>query len=147
MKAVVYEKYGSPEMLELRDVATPVPGDHEVLVRVHAVSVNDWDWGKLLGSTLLDRMPCGLFKPRRTILGSDIAGWIEAVGKDVTRFKPGDEVFADLSGTWGGVAEYACAAETALAVIDTLRTLDEVPEAMRYFGAGRHQGKLVNTLE
>lgn len=115
MKAVVYEKYGSPDVLELRDIATPVPGDKEVLVRVHAVSINDWDWGNLLGSTLLDRLLCGLFKPRRQVLGSDIAGRVAAVGAAVTRFKPGDDVFGDLSGTWGGFAEYACADELALA--------------------------------
>jgi len=116
MKAIVYEKYGSPDVLELREVAKPSPSDDEVLVRVHAVSINDWDWGLLQGATLVDRLLFGLFKPRRIILGSDIAGRIEAVGKNVPGFKPGDEVFGDLSGRWGGFAEYVCALHTALAL-------------------------------
>lgn len=115
MKAVVYEKYGSPDALELREVARPTPGDEEVLVSVRAVSINDWDWGLLQGATLIDRLLFGFFKPRRTILGSDIAGRVEAVGKDVVRFRLGDEVFGDLSGRWGGFAEYVCAPHTALA--------------------------------
>ena len=74
MKAVVCEKYGSPDVLELREVATPAPSDDEVLVRIHAVSINDWDWGLLQGSTLIDRLLFGFLRPRHTILGSDIAG-------------------------------------------------------------------------
>lgn len=116
MKAVVCEKYGSPDVLELREVARPAPRDDEVLVRIHAVSINDWDWGLLQGSTLIDRLLFGFLRPRHTILGSDIAGRIEAVGKNVTQFRQGDEVFGDLSGRWGGFAEYACAAPSALAL-------------------------------
>lgn len=116
MKAIVYEKYGSPDVLELREVAKPTPKDDEVLVRIRAVSINDWDWGLLQGSTLIDRLLFGFFRPRNAILGSDIAGRIEAVGKNVTQFRPGDEVFGDLSGRWGGFAEYVCAPHTALAL-------------------------------
>jgi NADPH:quinone reductase-like Zn-dependent oxidoreductase len=116
MKAVVYERYGSPDVLELRDVDVPVPGDGEVLVKVHAVSINDWDWGLLQGAAFVDCLMSGLFKPRRTILGSDIAGRVAALGANVTRFRLGDEVFGDLSGRWGGFAEYVCAPETALAL-------------------------------
>lgn len=116
MKAIVSEKYGSPDVLELREVAKPIPKDDEVLVRVHAVSVNDWDWGLLQGSAFIDRLLFGFFRPRNTILGSDIAGRIEAVGKNVTRFRAGDEVFGDLSGRWGGFAEYVCAPQAALAL-------------------------------
>lgn len=114
MKAVVSAKYGTPDVLELREVATPAPSDDEVLVRIHAVSINDWDWGLLQGSTLIDRLLFGFLRPRNTILGSDIAGRIEAVGKNVTQFRQGDEVFGDLSGRWGGFAEYVCAPPAAL---------------------------------
>ena len=116
MKAVVYTKYGTPDVLELVDIAKPVPNDDEVLIRVHAVSINDWDWGLLQGDTLVNRLFYGLLKPRRKILGSDIAGRVESVGKNVKHLRPGDEVFGDLSGTWGGLAEYVCARENALAL-------------------------------
>lgn len=116
MKAIVSEKYGSPDVLELREVAKPIPNDDEVLVRIHAVSVNDWDWGLLQGSAFIDRLLFGFFRPRNTILGSDVAGRIETVGKNVTQFRPGDEVFGDLSGQWGGFAEYVCARPAALAL-------------------------------
>lgn len=132
MKAVVYEKYGSPDVLELREVETPAPKDDEVLIRVHAVSINDWDWGLLQGTTLVNRLLFGLLKPKKTILGSDIAGRIEAIGRDVKRFQPGDEVFGDLSGRWGGFAEYVCAPETALALKPPAMTFAEaaaIPQA------------------
>ncbi|MEH6437140.1 NAD(P)-dependent alcohol dehydrogenase [Massilia sp. DD77] len=116
MKAIVCEKYGSPDVLELREVAKPVPKDDEVLVRIQAVSINDWDWGLLQGSTPIDRLLFGLFRPRNTILGSDIAGLVEATGKNVRQFRQGDAVFGDLSGRWGGFAEYVCAPDTALAL-------------------------------
>jgi NADPH:quinone reductase-like Zn-dependent oxidoreductase len=114
MKAVVFTQYGSPEVLSLAEVETPVPGAGEVLVKVCAVSINDWDWGLLRGVPLVNRVLNGLLRPKRHILGSDIAGTVEAVGGNVTRFQPGDAVFGDLSGTWGGFAEYVCARETAL---------------------------------
>lgn len=92
MKAIVYTKYGPPDVLRLEEVEKPVPGDNEVLVKVHAVSLNASDWEFLSGTPLYIRM-WGLFKPRRRILGSDIAGRVEAAGKKVKRFQPGDEVF------------------------------------------------------
>src|SRR5215470_6804209 len=98
VKAVVYERYGSPDVLELREVATPTPEDDEVLIRVHAVSINDWDWGLLQGTSFVNRLLYGLLRPKKTILGSDVAGRIEAVGRDVKRFQLGDEVFGHLSG-------------------------------------------------
>lgn len=116
MKAWVSERYGSPEVLELRDVAVPKPKDDEVLVKVHAVSVNDWDVGILRGDPFVNRLLYGLRRPKVTILGSDVAGVVEAIGKNVTRFKPGDAVFGDQSERWGGFAEYVCAPETALAL-------------------------------
>jgi NADPH:quinone reductase-like Zn-dependent oxidoreductase len=116
MKAIVYSRYGTPDVLELREVEKPVPKDDEVLVEVRAVSINDWDWGLLHGTPFANRVTSGLLRPTKRILGSDIAGRIEAVGKKVGRFKPGDEVFGDLSGRWGGFAEYVCAREDALAL-------------------------------
>src|SRR5688572_14490280 len=92
MKAVVYEKYGTPDVLELKEIDKPVPADDEVLVKVYSVSLNDWDWGLLQGD-FVNRIMYGLRKTKIKILGSDIAGKIEAVGQDVTKFKPGDEVF------------------------------------------------------
>ena len=116
LKAITYTKYGGPEVLQLQEVEKPSPKDNEVLVKVHAVSVNDWDWG-LLNGDFVNRMLNGIKRPKKLqILGSDIAGIIEAVGKSVTKFKVGDLVYGDLSGTWGGFAEYVCAKETALAI-------------------------------
>jgi NADPH:quinone reductase-like Zn-dependent oxidoreductase len=116
MKAIVFTRYGSPDVLELREVEKPTPRDDEVLIRVHAVSLNDWDWGALQGTPFVNRLIFGLLKPRKQILGSDIAGRVEAVGRRVLQFQPGDDVFGDLSGDWGGFAEYACARESALAL-------------------------------
>ncbi len=116
MKAVVMESYGTPDVLELRNVAKPTPEAGEVLVRVRAASVNDWDWGLLQGTPFVNRLMNGLFKPRVRIIGGDIAGIIEAVGADVSAFEPGDEVFGDLcmSG-FGAFAEYVCAPQACLA--------------------------------
>ncbi|MDH4295466.1 MAG: NAD(P)-dependent alcohol dehydrogenase [Cyclobacteriaceae bacterium] len=117
MKAAVYTKYGLTDVLELKDLEKPVPGDNEALVSVHAVSINDWDWGLLRGEPFMNRMISGFLKPKIRILGSDIAGKIEAVGKYIKQFQVGDEVFGDLSGCgWGGFAEYVCAPESALAL-------------------------------
>ena len=115
MKAVIMDSYGTPDVLELRDVAKPTPNAGQVLVRVLAASVNDWDWGMLRGS-LENRLLSGLVRPRVHVLGCDIAGRVEAVGGDVTAFRPGDEVYGDLSGSgFGAFAEYVCAPEAALA--------------------------------
>lgn len=132
MKAMVFTKYGTPDVLELKEVDKPVPKDNEVLIKVHAVSINDWDWGALQGIPFINRLLFGLLKPKKKILGSDIAGRIEAVGKKVTRFQPGDEVFGDLSGEWGGFAEYVCARENALALKPASMTFEEaaaIPQA------------------
>src|SRR6266508_590376 len=114
MKAVVFTRYGSPDVLELRDVEKPRPKEDEVLIRVHAASLNDWDWEALHGTPFVNRLMFGLLRPTKQILGSDVAGRIEAVGRNVLRFKPGDDVFGDLSGRWGGFAEYVCARENEL---------------------------------
>jgi NADPH:quinone reductase-like Zn-dependent oxidoreductase len=116
VKAIVMERYGTPDVLELRDVAKPTPKAGEVLVRVHAASINDWDWGLLQGTPFVYRIISGLFTPKVQIIGGDIAGSVEAVGGDVKAFQPGDEVYGDLcmSG-FGAFAEYACAPEACLA--------------------------------
>jgi NADPH:quinone reductase-like Zn-dependent oxidoreductase len=117
MKAIVYTKYGPPDVLELKEVEKPTPKDNEVLIKVYAASVNAADWHLLRANPFLLRLYSGLLKPKNKILGADIAGQVEAVGRNVKQFKPGDEVFGDLSGCgWGGFAEYVCACENALAL-------------------------------
>ena len=131
MKAIVYHKYGTPDALELTEVDKPIPKDDEVLIKVHAVSINDWDSG-LLNGDFINRMLNGLRKPKRKILGSDIAGRIESIGKNITQFKPGDEVYGDLSGRWGGFAEYVCAQEKTLALKPSTMSFEEaaaIPQA------------------
>jgi NADPH:quinone reductase-like Zn-dependent oxidoreductase len=101
--------------LQLQEIKKPIPKDDEVLIKVYAASLNDWDWALLHGD-FINRMMFGLFTPKKKILGCDIAGRIEDAGKNVSRFKIGDEVYGDLSGeNWGGFAEYVCANEKALA--------------------------------
>jgi len=114
MKAYDRDRYGSPDVLELADVPTPTPGDDDVLVRVRAASVNRADLDYLTGTPLLTRMGTGLRRPRNRGLGLDAAGVVEAVGRNVTRFQPGDEVMGDLTAFgYGAFAEYACAPEEA----------------------------------
>ncbi len=115
MKAIVYTQYGSPDVLRLQEVEKPAPKDDEVLVKVQAASVNALDWHLLTADIFLVRlMGMGLFKPKNPILGADIAGQVEAVGKNVKQFRPGDEVFGDIG--HGGFAEYAAVPEQSLAL-------------------------------
>ena len=116
MKAIICPKYGPPSVLELKEVATPTPTDNEVLMRVHAASANPADWHLLRGEPFLVRlMGFGLLRPKNKILGADVAGRIESVGKNVNQFRPGDEVFGDISSSgFGAYAEYVCASENAL---------------------------------
>src|SRR6266702_7751155 len=117
MKAIVYTHYGPPDVLKLEEVEKLTPQDDEVLVQVQAASVNAADLHFLRGKPFLFRLVSGVLKPKNTILGSDIAGRVEAVGRNVKQFQPGDEVFGDLSGCgFGGFAEYVCARENALAL-------------------------------
>ena len=114
MKAVVYDRYGPPDVLRIEDVPMPSPASGQVLVKVAATSLNLSDWESLRGSPMYSRIG-GLRSPARRILGSDIAGWVEAVDPAVTRFRPGDEVYGDNLMLKGGFAEYAIAPESALA--------------------------------
>src|SRR5680860_833965 len=107
MKAFIWEKYGPPETLRMAEVKEPAPDAGEVLVRVLATSVNPADWHSMRGKPLFSRATLGLLRPKHKILGGDIAGQVEAVGGGVTRFKPGDEVYANLLYRgYGGFAEY-----------------------------------------
>ncbi len=127
MKAIVYTKYGPPDVLELKEVAKPAPRDNEVLIKVQAASINSWDWDMLTGRPFEYRFLSGLLKPAKTkILGCDVAGQIEAVGKNIKQFQPGDAVFGDLcEGSWGGFAEYACAHENEITLKPAGMTFEE----------------------
>jgi NADPH:quinone reductase-like Zn-dependent oxidoreductase len=118
MKAVVRTRYGPPDVLRYTDVTTPVPRAHEVLVRVHATSLNRSDWEGLVGRPMYSRV-LGVFRPRRHVLGSDVAGRVEATGHDVTTVRPGDDVFADTLSHLGGLAEYVCLPHGVLARMPT----------------------------
>jgi NADPH:quinone reductase-like Zn-dependent oxidoreductase len=113
MKAIVYTEYGSPDVLQLREVAKPVPADDELLIKIQAVSINGSDREGLIGSPLYARFG-GLWRPGNLILGSDIAGRVERAGKNTNEFQPGDEVFGEIPGYHGGFAEYACVPEENL---------------------------------
>ncbi|MEM9908204.1 MAG: NAD(P)-dependent alcohol dehydrogenase [Cyanobacteria bacterium P01_D01_bin.44] len=126
MKAIVQTEYGPPEVLSLEEIDTPVLQDNEVLVKIRAASVHAGDWHLMRGTPFLIRLMFGgLLKPKHPILGTDIAGQVDAVGKDVTQFRPGDQVFGDLSESgFGAFAEYACAPEAALALKPTNLTFE-----------------------
>jgi len=121
MKAIVRDTYGSPEVLKLGEVEKPALTDDRVLVRVHAASVARGDWYSLTG-LYVGRAEMGLRKPKSRLVGGDFAGTVEAVGRDVTEFQPGDEVFGARS---GALAEYACARTSAIALKPTHVTFEE----------------------
>jgi NADPH:quinone reductase-like Zn-dependent oxidoreductase len=126
MKAIVYTKYGPPDVLEIKEVEKPAPNDDEVLIKVHAASVNPAELHLLRADPFFARFYTGLLKPKNTILGADISGRVEAVGRNIKQFHMGDEVFGDLSNCgWGGFAEYVCARENALALKPVNITFDE----------------------
>jgi len=116
MRAMVYEKYGSPDVLELREIEKPTPKEDEVLIKVQAASVNAMDYRFLTGTPLLARLMAGLLKPRHKVLGLDVAGRVEAVGVDFKQFQPGDNVFA-LSMNHGAFAEYLCVPESQIIMV------------------------------
>lgn len=117
MKAIVYTKYGPPEVLALREVEKPAPKDNEVLIKVHAAGTNAGDWHLLRGTPFPVRLMFGLRQPKHQILGSAVAGTVETVGQNVTQFRPGDEVFGDISENgFGAYAEYVAAPEKVFAL-------------------------------
>ena len=127
MKAIVYTKYGSLDVLNLEEIQKQTPSDDQVLVKVHASSVNYQNLANARGDPFIARLWSGLLKPKYKIPGGDIAGRIEAVGRNVKQFQPGDEVFGDISGCgWGGFAEYVCARENALVLKPASMTFEEV---------------------
>ena len=141
MKAIVYTEYGSPDVLHLKEVEKPTPKDNEVLIKVHAASVTTGDVN-IRGFTFvppgfgpLPRLMFGLRKPKRTILGTELAGTVEAAGKDVTSFKKGDQVFGIDSNSLGAYAEYVCRPEKGALVIKPANITDEQAAAIP-FGAG-----------
>jgi len=113
MKAIVYHNYGSPDILQCEEIEKPTPGDNEVLIKIRAAAVNPLDWHSMRGKPYFIRIMTGLRKPKVTRPGVDVAGQVEAVGKNVTEFKPADEVFGACRGAF---AEYACATEDRLAL-------------------------------
>ena len=145
MKAMVYNKYGKTDVLNLREVEVPTPKYNEVKVKVHAVSVNSWDWDLLRGKPFLARIG-GLLKPKYKILGADIAGQVEEIGRDVKHFHPGDEVFGDISWCgWGGFAEYVCVREDALTLKPSNMTFEEasaIPQAAVLALQGLRKGQI-----
>ena len=131
MRAIVYHEYGPPEALKLEEVQKPTPADNQLLIKVRAVSVNRSDWEGLVGKPFYARIG-GLIRPRDKILGSDIAGIVEAVGKDIKQFKPGDQVFGLILNYGGGFAEFACKSEKAMALKPSSMTFEEasaIPQA------------------
>jgi NADPH:quinone reductase-like Zn-dependent oxidoreductase len=114
LKAIVYHEYGSPDVLKLEEVEKPTPKDDEVLIKVHAASINSYDWRHMRAAPFLVRLGGGLLKPKDPRLGADVAGRIEAIGSNVKLFQPGDEVFGEVS--TGAYADYVCAPEKILAL-------------------------------
>lgn len=147
MKAMVYTRYGPPDVLELREVDKPILDDDGVLVKVHAASVTFGDAAVVRGEPLLSRLWSGFLAPKYTIPGKDMAGRVEAVGRNVNQFQPGDEVYGDLSVCgWGAYAEYAAVPESAIALKPDNLTFEEaaaVPESAVVALQGlRDQGKI-----
>jgi NADPH:quinone reductase-like Zn-dependent oxidoreductase len=122
MKAIVLTKYGSPDVLQFEEVEKPTPNDNQVLVRVHAASANPLDWHEMRGEPFIARFTTGLRKPKTSKVGADVAGKVEAVGRNVTQFKPGDEVFGGCNGSF---AEFVCAREDRLALKPTNLSFEE----------------------
>jgi NADPH:quinone reductase-like Zn-dependent oxidoreductase len=146
MKAIVYETYGSADVLQFKDVDKPAPKPNEVLVKVHASSANPLDWRMMRATPFLARLENGLFKPKETRLGADLAGRVEAVGSSVTQFRLGDEVFGDNFGSGlGAFAEYVCVSEDRLALKPSRTSFEDaaaVPLAAMTALQGLQMGKI-----
>src|SRR5438477_10452530 len=144
MKAIVYHEFGSPDVLRLEEVDKPVPNDNQILVKVRAVSVNPLDWHFMEGTPYLGRLPAfGLLKPKVERLGVDYAGTVEAVGKNITQFKPGDEVYGNK---FGAFAEYSVATDKALTLKPASLSFEQAASlpvaALTALQALRDNGKL-----
>ncbi len=126
MKAAVYNRYGPPDVVQIKEVEKPVPTDNEVLIKVRAASVNPLDWHFMRGTPYILRIQAGLRKPKDKRLGVDVAGQVEAAGRNVTQFKPGDEVFGSCRGAF---AEYACTSESALVMKSHNVTFEQAASA------------------
>jgi NADPH:quinone reductase-like Zn-dependent oxidoreductase len=136
MKAAVYTQYGSPDVLEVKDVAKPIPGDNEVLVRVHATTVSAGDWRMRKADPFLTRFMNGLWRPKRiNILGMEFAGKVQSVGKAVTRFAEGDQVFGSTGFKFGTHAEYVCLHEDAQIALKPLNMTFQEAAAVLFGGA------------
>ena len=122
MKAIVYKKYGSPDVLQMEEVEKPTPDENQVLIKVHAASINAGDYRTMRPDSFLIRLMSGLLKPKDPRLGWDLAGYVEAVGKNIKQFRPDDEVFGCANGTF---AEYVVAKEDRLALKPTNRSFEE----------------------
>ena len=147
MKAIVYTKYGPPDVLQLKEVDKPTPKEDEVLIKIHAAAVTVGDAIVVKGEPFVTRFVTGLQKPKNTIPGKEMAGRVEAVGENVTQFQPGDEVFGDLSvASWGAFAEYVSVPQSAIALKPANLTFEEaaaVPEsAVVALQALRDKGKI-----
>lgn len=115
MKSIIFHTYGTADELEFKEVPKPTCSSDEVLIKIHAASVNDWDWGLLRGKPFINKLLFGFFKPKVKTLGLDISGVVEMAGSKVSKLKVGDEVLGDISGyKWGGFAEYVCVKESFL---------------------------------
>lgn len=147
MKAIVCDRYGPPEQLQVRDVPVPVPKNNQVLVRVHATTVNDYDWSMVIGRPRIYRLFFGLFRPRRPIPGMELAGTVEALGPNAMRWQVGDAVYGDTSnGGLGTLAEFVAVPESELRRIPqglSFVVAAAIPHALELaYQAVVHLGKL-----
>lgn len=147
MQSIEFTRYGSPDFLNIHDVDMPEPKPNEILVKIFASSINSWDWELLHATPFANRAMFGLFKPcKLKTLGADVAGCVEAIGNNVTRFKPGDKVYGDLSACgWGGFAQYVAAPEQAFAIKPEALSYEQaasVPQAGLMALQGLEKGKI-----
>ena len=132
MKAIVYKKFGPPDVLQLKEVAKPVPGDNELLIRICATTVSAVDSFYRKGDPFIARLDAGLFRPKKTTLGTDLAGIVETVGRNVTQFKVGDQIFGSSDSNAGTHAEYICLPENGALALKPANTTFEEAAAIPY---------------